>query len=128
MPPRSIAISDSANFYVSAERVFDASLVGVPVIVLSNNDGCAVARSNEAKALGIKMGAPVHQLKDTIKAHGVRVLSSNYTLYGDMSRRVSEVYEDFSRRRSKMRRGRLERTKRSESRRLCLCQIRRHAG
>ena len=96
MPPSSIAISDSANFYVSAERVFDPSLVGVPVIVLSNNDGCAVARSNEAKALGIKMGAPVHQLKDTIKTHGVRVLSSNYTLYGDMSRRVSEVYEDFS--------------------------------
>ena len=96
MPPKSIAISDSANFYVSAERVFDPSLIGVPVIVLSNNDGCAVARSNEAKALGIKMGAPVHQLKDTIKTHGVRVLSSNYTLYGDMSRRVSEVYEDFS--------------------------------
>ena len=96
MSPKSIAISDSANFYVSAERVFDPSLVGVPVIVLSNNDGCAVARSNEAKALGIKMGAPVHYLKDKIKAHGVRVLSSNYTLYGDMSRRVSEVYEDFS--------------------------------
>ena len=95
-PPSSIAISDSANFYVSAERVFDPSLVGVPVIVLSNNDGCAVARSNEAKALGIKMGAPVHHLKDKIKAHGVRVLSSNYTLYGDMSRRVSEVYDDFS--------------------------------
>ena len=96
MTPASIAISDSANFYVSAERVFDPSLVGVPVIVLSNNDGCAVARSNEAKALGIKMGAPVHHLKDKIKAHGVRVLSSNYTLYGDMSRRVSEVYDDFS--------------------------------
>lgn len=94
--PTSIAISDSANFYVSAERVFDPSLCGVPVIVLSNNDGCAVARSNEAKALGIKMGAPVHHLKDKIKAHGVRVLSSNYTLYGDMSRRVSEVYEDYS--------------------------------
>lgn len=96
MSPKSIAISDSANFYVSAERVFDPSLKGVPVIVLSNNDGCAVARSNEAKALGIKMGAPVHHLKDTIKAHGIRVLSSNYTLYGDMSRRVSEIYEDYS--------------------------------
>lgn len=96
MSPKSIAISDSANFYVSAERVFDPSLCGVPVIVLSNNDGCAVARSNEAKALGVKMGAPVHHLKDKIKAHGIRVLSSNYTLYGDMSRRVSEVYDDFS--------------------------------
>ena len=96
MSPKSIAISDSANFYVSAERVFDPTLIGVPVIVLSNNDGCAVARSNEAKALGIKMGAPVHHLKDKIKTHGIRVLSSNYTLYGDMSRRVSEVYEDFS--------------------------------
>lgn len=96
MSPSSIAISDSANFYVSAERVFDPTLSGVPVIVLSNNDGCAVARSNEAKALGIKMGEPVHRLKEKIAAHGVRVLSSNYTLYGDMSRRVSEVYEDFS--------------------------------
>ncbi|MDB2439567.1 Y-family DNA polymerase [Hellea sp.] len=96
MGPSSIAISDSANFYVSSERVFDPSLCGVPVIVLSNNDGCAVARSDEAKALGIKMGAPVHHIKDKIAAHGVRVLSSNYTLYGDMSRRVSEVYEDYS--------------------------------
>jgi len=94
--PKSIAISDSANFYVSAERVFDPSLIGVPVIVLSNNDGCAIARSNEAKSLGVKMGAPVHHLRDKIKDHGIRVLSSNYTLYGDMSRRVSEVYDDFS--------------------------------
>jgi len=60
-------------------------------LILSNNDGCAVARSNEAKILGIKMGAPVHQLSDKIKEHGIRVLSSNYTLYGDMSRRVAEV-------------------------------------
>ena len=91
-----IAISDSANFYVSAERIFDPTLIGVPVIVLSNNDGCAVARSDEAKALGIKMGEPLHLLRDKIAAHGVRVLSSNYTLYGDISRRVVEVYEDFS--------------------------------
>ena len=96
MSPKSIAISDSANFYVSAERVFDPTLINVPCIVLSNNDGCAVARSNEAKILGIKMGAPVHHLTDKIKKHGIRVLSSNYTLYGDMSRRVSEVYEDYS--------------------------------
>lgn len=91
-----IAISDSANFYVSAERIFDPSLKSVPVIVLSNNDGCAVARSDEAKALGIKMGEPLHLLRDKIKAHGVRVFSSNYTLYGDISRRVVEVYEDFT--------------------------------
>ena len=91
-----IAISDSANFYVSAERCFDPALEGVPVIVLSNNDGCAVARSNEAKALGIKMGEPVHLIQDKIKEHGIRVFSSNYTLYGDMSRRVVEVYEDFT--------------------------------
>ncbi|WP_448327721.1 Y-family DNA polymerase [Sulfitobacter sp. M13] len=93
---RPIAISDSANFYVSAERIFDPSLKNVPVIVLSNNDGCAVARSDEAKALGIKMGEPLHLIRDKIEAHGVRVFSSNYTLYGDISRRVVEVYEDFT--------------------------------
>jgi len=91
-----IAISDSANFYVSAERIFDPTLKGVPVIVLSNNDGCAVARSDEAKALGIKMGEPLHLLRNKIEAHGVRVFSSNYTLYGDISRRVVEVYEDYT--------------------------------
>lgn len=96
MSPKSIAISDSANFYVSAERVFDPTLINVPCIVLSNNDGCAVARSDEAKILGVKMGEPIHRLTNKIKAHGIRVLSSNYTLYGDMSRRVAEVYEDFS--------------------------------
>ena len=93
---RPIAISDSANFYVSAERIFDPTLANVPVIVLSNNDGCAVARSDEAKALGIKMGEPLHLLQDKIKVHGVRVFSSNYTLYGDISRRVVNVYEDFT--------------------------------
>ena len=91
-----IAISDSANFYVSAERLFEPGLKNTPVIVLSNNDGCAVARSDEAKALGIKMGAPLHKLKDVITKHGVRVFSSNYTLYGDISRRVVEVYQEFS--------------------------------
>ena len=93
---RPIAISDSANFYVSAERIFDPTLRNVPVIVLSNNDGCAVARSDEAKALGIKMGEPLHLIQDKIAAHGVRVFSSNYTLYGDISRRIVEVYEDFT--------------------------------
>jgi DNA polymerase V len=93
---RPIAISDSANFYVSAERLFDPSLKGVPVIVLSNNDGCAVARSDEAKALGIRMGEPLHLIRDKVEAHGVRVFSSNYTLYGDISRRVVAVYEDYT--------------------------------
>ena len=81
---------------MSAERVFDPTLCGVPVVVLSNNDGCIVARSNEAKALNLRMGEAVHLAQKKIKAHGVRVLSSNYTLYGDMSRRVSEVYDDYS--------------------------------
>lgn len=93
---RPIAISDGKNFYVSAERVFDASLRHVPVIVLSNNDGCAVARSDEAKALGIRMGQPLHLIREKIERHGVKVFSSNYTLYADLSRRVVDTYEDFT--------------------------------
>lgn len=92
-----IALIDCNNYYVSCERAFDSSLRGVPVIVLSNNDGCAVARSAEAKALGIKMGDPVHLLRDKIRAHGIRVLSSNYTLYGDMQRRVVAAVDGFAR-------------------------------
>jgi DNA polymerase V len=92
-----IALIDCNNFYVSCERVFDRSLVGVPVIVLSNNDGCAVARSAEAKALGIKMGDPVHLIRDKIDAHGIKVRSSNYTLYGDMQRRIVAAVEGFAR-------------------------------
>lgn len=82
---------DCNNFYVSCERVFRPDLEGVPVIVLSNNDGCAIARSNEAKALGIKMGDPEFQLRDLIRREQIRVFSSNYALYGDMSRRVGET-------------------------------------
>ncbi|HIF6889169.1 TPA: hypothetical protein ACX389_005544, partial [Klebsiella pneumoniae] len=67
-----------------------------PVIILSNNDGCAVARSEEAKALGIKMGAPLFKIRELVKEHGVKVLSSNYTLYGDMSRRVVDAVSQFS--------------------------------
>lgn len=93
-PP--IALIDGNNFYVSCERVFDRRLEGVPVIVLSNNDGCAVARSEEAKALGIRMGQPAFELRELIARHRVRVLSSNYTLYGDMSRRVNAVLEGFT--------------------------------
>lgn len=91
-----IAISDSKNFYVSAERVFDTSLANVPVIVLSNNDGCAVARSDEAKALGIRMGEPLHLIRDKVERHGIKVFSSNYTLYADLSRRVVDTYADFT--------------------------------
>ena len=92
-----VALIDCNNYYVSCERAFDASLVGVPVIVLSNNDGCAIARSGEAKALGIKMGDPVHLIRDKIRQHGIRVLSSNYALYGDMQRRVVAAIEPFAR-------------------------------
>lgn len=83
-----IGLIDCNNFYVSCERVFDPSLNGKPVIVLSNNDGCAISRSNEAKLLGIKMGVPAFAIKDIIEKNDVKVLSSNYTLYGDMSNRV----------------------------------------
>ena len=82
---------DCNNFYVSCERVFRPDLEGVPVIVLSNNDGCAVARSAEAKALGIKMGDPEFKLRELIKRENIRVFSSNYALYGDLSRRVGDT-------------------------------------
>ncbi|HPC17707.1 MAG TPA: Y-family DNA polymerase [Candidatus Hydrogenedentes bacterium] len=85
------ALVDCNNFYASCERVFDPSLRGRPVVVLSNNDGCIVSRSNEAKALGIPMGVPFHQWETLITRKGVRVCSSNYPLYGDMSRRVMGV-------------------------------------
>lgn len=83
-----VALVDCNNFYVSCERVFDPKLNGRPVVVLSNNDGCIIARSNEAKALGISMGCPLFKVADKIKRHRIAVLSSNYALYGDMSQRV----------------------------------------
>lgn len=89
---------DGNNFYVSCERAFDPTLIGKPVIVLSNNDGCAIARSAEAKALGIKMGEVWHLSKRKPEFRGVIAKSSNYALYGDMSRRVFEVLsESFQR-------------------------------
>lgn len=87
---------DCNNFYASCERVFNPSLNGKPVVVLSNNDGCVIARSNEAKALGIKMGIPAYQIKDLVSSHGVAVFSSNYTLYGDMSGRVMSMLAELS--------------------------------
>lgn len=91
-----IALVDCNNFYASCERVFNPSLVGQPVIVLSNNDGCVVARSNEAKAVGIKMGVPAFEVKELISRHNVAVFSSNYTLYGDMSNRVMSTVRGFT--------------------------------
>ena len=92
-----IALQDANNFYVSCERAFDPSLRGVPTIVLSNNDGCAIARSAEAKALGIKMGDPMHLIADKVKRHGISVRSSNYALYADMQRRILHSIEPFVR-------------------------------
>jgi DNA polymerase V len=93
---KSIAIIDVNNFYVSCERVFNPKLENKPVVVLSNNDGCAISRSNEAKALGIKMGAPWFKLKEFAKQKNVTALSSNYTLYLDMSHRVMTLLSKFS--------------------------------
>ncbi|MCK5526437.1 MAG: Y-family DNA polymerase [Candidatus Latescibacteria bacterium] len=90
------ALVDCNNFYVSCERVFDPKLVGKPVVVLSNNDGCVVSRSNEAKELGIKMGVPEFEIHELLQARGVHVCSSNYALYGDMSRRVMATLSDFT--------------------------------
>jgi len=90
------ALVDCNNFYVSCERVFHPKWVGKPVVVLSNNDGCVIARSNEAKALDIPMGAPYFRYKHLLDAHSVIVCSSNYTLYGDMSARVMKLLENFS--------------------------------
>lgn len=90
------AIIDITNFYVSSERVFDPALRDVPVCVLSNNDGCAIARSEEAKALHVKMGAPVFLMRDKIKRHGIELRSSNYELYADMNRRFNQVIGEHS--------------------------------
>ena len=85
------ALVDGNNFYVSCERVFRPSLQGRPVVVLINNDGCAIARSNEAKALGIKMGAPWFQIKHLEEEAGLAALSANFALYGDMSDRMMSL-------------------------------------
>lgn len=89
------ALVDCNNFFASCERVFQPNLKDVPIIVLSNNDGCVVARSNEAKALGIPMGEPVFKLAKLIEEHGIAVFSSNYALYGDMSHRVMTILSQF---------------------------------
>lgn len=88
------ALVDGNNFYASCEQVFDPSLRGKPLVVLSNNDGCAIARSAEAKALGVKMGHPAHELKHLVRGHGLLMRSANFTLYGDLSARVVSILRD----------------------------------
>jgi len=90
------ALVDCNNFYASCERVFRPDLIGKPIVVLSNNDGCVIARSNEAKALGIPMGAPAFQYEHVFKKHHVEVFSANFPLYGDMSNRVMSILSDFT--------------------------------
>jgi DNA polymerase V len=90
------ALVDCNNFYASCERVFQPKLNGQPIVVLSNNDGCVISRSNEAKAIGIPMGAPAFKIKELIKEKIVHVFSSNYALYGDLSNRVMGVLSQFS--------------------------------
>ena len=90
------SLIDCNNFYASCERLFNPRLEGKPIVVLSNNDGCIVARSNEAKAVGIKMGIPYFQAKEMIELNRVNVFSSNYTLYGDISARVMSTIASFS--------------------------------
>lgn len=91
-----LALIDGNSFYCSCERVMRPSLEGRPLVVLSNNDGCAIARTAEAKALGIKMGAPWFQIKHLAKTDGLMALSANFSLYGDLSQRMMNVVGQFS--------------------------------
>ena len=93
---KKIALVDCNSFYVSCERLFNPKIRNMPVVVLSNNDGCVISRSTEAKILGIKMGEPYFKVKDLVKKNKVEVFSSNYALYGDISRRVMRVLRTFS--------------------------------
>ncbi len=90
------ALIDCNNFYASCERVFRPDLIGRPIVVLSNNDGCVIARSNEAKALGVPMGAAAFEYNQMFKTNNVQVFSANFALYGDMSQRVMEILSDYS--------------------------------
>lgn len=94
---KTFALVDSNNFYVSCERVWNPGLRDIPVLVLSNNDGCVVARSNEVKDIGIKMGQPYFEIRDLCERNGVKVFSSNFTLYADFSWRVVQILRDFTR-------------------------------
>lgn len=96
MNMKRFALADCNNFFVSCERVFDPKLNGKPVVILSSNDACVIARSNEAKKIGIKMGQPAWECRDIFKQHRVIVYSSNFTLYGDLSKRVMQVLTHYS--------------------------------
>ena len=91
-----IALIDANNFYASCEQSINPNLRNKPVVVLSNNDGCIIARSPEARALKIKMGIPYFKVKESLNNLGVAVLSSNYSLYGDMSKRLMNLLKDYS--------------------------------
>jgi DNA polymerase V len=91
-----IALIDCNSFYVSCERLFNPKIINKPVVVLSNNDGCVISRSTEAKKIGIKMGEPYFKVKDLVKKNDVQIFSSNYALYGDISRRVMRIIKKFS--------------------------------
>ena len=90
------ALIDCNNFYASCQRVFEPHLRNKPIVILSNNDGCVIARSNEAKALGIPMGAPAFEYKKIFEENKIFVYSSNYALYGDMSSRVMNILSTYS--------------------------------
>ena len=90
------ALVDANNFYASCEKLFNPNLKDKPVVVLSNNDGCVVARSAEVKALGIAMGVPWFKIRDEARRHGIVAFSSNYALYADMSNRVVDILSSFS--------------------------------
>ena len=93
---KKVALIDCNSFYVSCERLFNPKIQNVPVVVLSNNDGCVISRSTEAKKLGIKMGEPYFKVKALVKKNDVQIFSSNYALYGDLSRRVMKVLKGFT--------------------------------
>ena len=95
-PMSSIALVDCNSFYVSCEKLFRPHLEGRPVVVLSNNDGCVIARSQEVKNMGVPMGVPVHKVRDIFRNQDVQTFSSNFSLYGDMSRRVMQVLTQYT--------------------------------
>ena len=91
-----IALVDCNSFYVSCERLFNPSIIKKPVVVLSSNDGCVISRSTEAKALGIKMGEPYFKVERIVKENDVKIFSTNFALYGDISRRVMKTLKHFA--------------------------------
>ena len=93
---KKVALIDCNSFYVSCERLFNPKIQKLPVVVLSNNDGCVISRSTEAKTLGIKMGEPYFKVKELVKKNNVQIFSSNYALYGDLSRRVMKILKGFT--------------------------------